>query len=77
LAVVLIIEASYLLLWRNPSVATIIPPAETTNTVGELRELGITLFNQYLLPLEVTAVLLLVAMIGAVVLTKQEKGEQK
>jgi NADH-quinone oxidoreductase subunit J len=77
LAVVLVIEAVYLLLWRTPSVVTIIPPAEATNTVGELRELGITLFNQYLLPLEVTAVLLLVAMIGAVVLTKREKGEQK
>jgi NADH-quinone oxidoreductase subunit J len=31
------------------------------------------LFNQYLLPFEVTSVLLLVAMIGAIVLTKGEK----
>jgi NADH-quinone oxidoreductase subunit J len=35
-----------------------------------------TLFNQYLLPFEVTSVLLLVAMVGVIVLTKKEKGEQ-
>ena len=33
------------------------------------------LFNQYLLPFEVTSVLLLVAMVGVIVLTKKEKGE--
>ena len=31
------------------------------------------LFNNYLLPFEVTSILLLVAMVGAIVLTKQEK----
>lgn len=78
LAVLLVVEAAYLLLVRNPSVATIIPPTEATNTAGELQNLGLTLFNQYLLPFEVTSILLLVAMIGAIVLTKQEKkGEQK
>jgi len=37
------------------------------------------LFSSYLLPFEVTSILLLVAMVGAIVLTKQEKkkkGEQ-
>jgi NADH:ubiquinone oxidoreductase subunit 6 (subunit J) len=34
------------------------------------------LFSQYLLPFEVTSILLLVAMVGAIVLTKQVKGEQ-
>ena len=78
LAAVLVVEAAYLLLVRNPSVATIIPPTEATNTVGVLQDLGMTLFNQYLLPFEVTSILLLVAMVGAIVLTKQEKkGEQK
>jgi len=73
LAVVLVIEAVYLLAVRNPLAATIIPPTEATNQVGAL-----TLFNQYLLPFEITSILLLVAMIGAIVLTKQEKkGEQR
>jgi len=78
LAVVLVIEAVYLLAVRNPLAATIIPPTEATNQVGALQDLGMTLFNQYLLPFEITSILLLVAMIGAIVLTKQEKkGEQR
>lgn len=78
LAGVLVVEAVYLMLVRNPSIAMINPPTEATNTVGALQDLGMTLFNQYLLPFEITSILLLVAMIGAIVLTKQEKkGEQK
>ena len=37
-------------------------------------DIGILLFNEYLLPFEITSVLLLVAMIGAIVLTKDEKS---
>ena len=73
LAVVLVVEAVYLLAVRNPLAATVIPPTEATNTVGAMQDLGMTLFNQYLLPFEVTSILLLVAMVGAIVLTKQEK----
>ena len=73
LAVVLVVEAAYLLLARNSLAAMIVPPTEATNAVGELQNLGLTLFNQYLLPFEVTSILLLVAMVGAIVLTKQEK----
>jgi NADH-quinone oxidoreductase subunit J len=40
---------------------------------GSPASIGALLFNQYLLPFEVTSVLLLVAMIGAIVLTRQEK----
>ncbi|MFN2263371.1 MAG: NADH-quinone oxidoreductase subunit J [Anaerolineales bacterium] len=37
-------------------------------------DIGMVLFNEYLLPFEVTSVLLLVAMIGAIVLTKRQKS---
>ena len=78
LAAVLVVETVYLLLVKNPLVKDIIPPTEATNTVGELQNLGLTLFNQYLLPFEITSILLLVAMVGAIVMTKQEKkGEQE
>ena len=77
LAVVLVAEAVYLMLGRNPSVATIVAPTEAANTVDAIRELGLALFSDYLLPFEVTSILLLVAMIGAIVLTKREKGEQE
>ena len=76
LAAVLVVEAVFLILVRNPSVATIIAPTEATNTVEEMRRLGLALFSDYLLPFEVTSILLLVAMVGAIVLTKREKGEQ-
>ncbi len=36
-------------------------------------DIGTLLFNEYLLPFEITSVLLLVAMIGAIVLTKEQK----
>jgi NADH-quinone oxidoreductase subunit J len=76
LAVVLVAEAAYLLLSRAQSVATIVAPTGETNTVEEIRRLGMALFSDYLLPFEVTSIVLLVAMVGAIVLTKREKGEQ-
>lgn len=42
-------------------------------TVGSPRALGIVLFREYLLPFEVTSVLLLVAMVGAIVLAWRER----
>ena len=45
------------------------PPPETFGTV---REVGKTLFTDFVLPFEVASVLLLVAMIGAVVLAKSK-----
>jgi NADH-quinone oxidoreductase subunit J len=76
LAVVLVVETAYLLLSRVQSTATIVAPTGATNTVEEIRRLGMALFSDYLLPFEVTSILLLVAMVGAIVLTKREKGEQ-
>lgn len=37
-------------------------------------DIGILLFNEYLLPFEITSVLLLVAIVGAIVLTKDQKS---
>jgi NADH-quinone oxidoreductase subunit J len=42
-----------------------------------LRQLGMALFREYLLPFEVTSILLLVAMVGAIVLTNRQKRERK
>ena len=76
LAVLLVAEAAYLLLSRVQSVTAIVTPTVETNTVEEIRRLGMALFSDYLLPFEVTSVVLLVAMVGAIVLTIREKGEQ-
>lgn len=77
LAVVLVAETVYLLVSRHAAVGVITRPDAFLNTVDSLREIGTALFTQYLLPFEVTSILLLVAMVGAIVLTKQEKGGQK
>jgi NADH-quinone oxidoreductase subunit J len=76
LAVVLVAETAYLLLFQVQSAAAIVAPTEATNAVEEIRRLGTALFSDYLLPFEVTSIILLVAMVGAIVLTKREKGEQ-
>ncbi|MCJ7716705.1 MAG: NADH-quinone oxidoreductase subunit J [Anaerolineales bacterium] len=39
---------------------------------GSPEAIGLELFNQYLLPFEITSILLLVGMIGAIVLTKED-----
>ena len=69
----LLIEVGYIIFMRSgqsgvlPAFEALLPSFGSPSAVGE------ELFNQYLLPFEVTSVLLLVAIIGAIVLTKTEK----
>jgi NADH-quinone oxidoreductase subunit J len=77
LAFILAVEAIYLLLIRARPTAAVTQPEAAINTMESLREMSTVLFNQYLLPFEVTSILLLVAMVGAIVLTKKEKGEPR
>jgi NADH-quinone oxidoreductase subunit J len=48
-------------------------PLADPRNFGGPQTVGLTLFRDYLLPFEVTSFLLLVGMIGAVVLTRDEK----
>jgi NADH-quinone oxidoreductase subunit J len=73
LAVLLAGEAAFLLITRARPSGDIVAPDAVVNSVTNLRELGMVLFNQYLLPFEVTSILLLVAMVGAIVLVRKEK----
>lgn len=70
LGVILGIETLYVLFAQaSPGTA-----ASTLPTgFGSPSAVGQVLFNQYLLPFEITSVLLLVAMIGAIVLSKREQ----
>ena len=77
LSAVLFFEAGYLLLQKVQSSAVLLQPEAQINTMDAIRELGINLFSIYLLPFEVTSILLLVAMVGAIILTKQEKGAKE
>jgi NADH-quinone oxidoreductase subunit J len=67
LGAVLIVEIIFILVNQSNNLPVVAPPSPdfgTPTSVGEI------LFNQYLLPFEVTSILLLVAMIGAIVLSK-------
>ncbi|HAK54326.1 MAG: NADH-quinone oxidoreductase subunit J [Vicinamibacterales bacterium] len=47
-------------------------PAEAGMVEGNVEQIGMLLYTNYLIPFEVASVLLLVAMIGAIVLAKRE-----
>lgn len=47
-------------------------PGDTASSLGLIANLGRVLYTQYLLPFEVSAVLFLVGMVGAVMLGKKE-----
>jgi NADH-quinone oxidoreductase subunit J len=73
LAVLLVSEAAYLLVTRARPAGDVLQPGAAVNTMDNLRQLGMSLFNHYLLPFEVTSILLLVAMVGAIVLIRKDK----
>jgi NADH-quinone oxidoreductase subunit J len=74
LAVTLIVESVYLIFARARLDTVITAPDAAANSMENLREMAMTLFDKFLLPFEVTSILLLVAMVGAIVLAKKEKG---
>jgi NADH-quinone oxidoreductase subunit J len=57
-------------------VQRILPPQESVRfgffTGGTAQEIGVRLFTSYLLPFEVTSVLILIAIVGAIVLARKE-----
>jgi NADH-quinone oxidoreductase subunit J len=72
LGAILLLETIYFVITQRgmlPVAADVAPEFGAPVLVGE------TLFSQYLLPFEVTSILLLVAMVGAIVLT-QRRGER-
>ena len=76
LALVLAVESSYLVFFQKP-IEGLINNNPSADFAGP-KAIGEMLFNQYLLPFEVTSILLLVAMVGAIVLTLNKKeGGQK
>jgi NADH-quinone oxidoreductase subunit J len=68
-----LVESIYLIISSSKPNAIVAPDA-SFNTMDTLREMAQTLFNDYLLPFEVTSILLLVAMVGVIVLNRHEKA---
>ena len=50
-------------------------PQEYNQNTGLIENLGMVLYNDYMLPFEIISVLFLIALSGAVLLGKREKGE--
>ena len=78
LAVVLLAEVAYVLTAGRAglpgvSVSSAAPASLGGLAFGSPAAIGDMLFKQYLLPFEVTSILLLVALIGAIVLTQRQK----
>lgn len=67
---IFITEAALVILWKG-GVPALLPMPDST--FASPAEIGNALFTQYLLPFEITSVILLAALIGAIILTKQDK----
>jgi NADH-quinone oxidoreductase subunit J len=73
LGAVMLAEAAYILVFKGGAQ----PPLPTpTADFANPTDIGMALFNQYMLPFEITSVILLVATVGAIILTKPEKKGQ-
>jgi len=70
LGLVLIVEAAYVFFTQIGQISEL---TTLPDGFGSPASIGELLFSQYLLPFEVTSILLLVAMVGAIILTRQHK----
>ena len=73
LGLILLLEAGYLLFVRLGDMQA---PGDVAQGFGSPTAIGSELFTNYLLPFEVTSVLLLVAMIGAIVLSRRRSRKR-
>ncbi len=69
---VLISEMFYVLWPLRPRTLPPVAPAMADQGVGTTWSIGVGLFTGYLLPFEVTSVLILMAVVGAMVLARRE-----
>ncbi len=74
LAAAILIEGVYALITRVAVTVTTLPGSEV---LADPKTLGLSLYTKYSLPFEITSVILLVAAIGAVVLSRKPKKEEK
>jgi NADH-quinone oxidoreductase subunit J len=76
LAVLLFLEAGFWLITRGPVAEALAAPSVAMNDATVIRQISEVLFNQYLLPFEVTSILLLVAMVGTIILTHAQRSKR-
>ena len=74
LALLLVVQLGWALLRAN-DVSDAVASRGEAATVSSVREVGRVLFTDYMFAFEATSILILVAMVGAVVLARQERGQ--
>ena len=74
LALLLVVQLGWALL-RASDVGDPVATRGDVATVSSVREVGRVLFTDYMFAFEATSILILVAMVGAVVLARQERGQ--
>ena len=70
LAVIVLVQLAAIAVGGGGTVNPV--PYPTTAGMGNTEQVGLMLYTDYLIPFEVASILLLVAMVGAIVLTKKE-----
>jgi NADH-quinone oxidoreductase subunit J len=71
MAAVLVGEAAFILSLGGGGGARVAPVAPATSDIGLTASIGTGMFTKYLLPFEVTSVLILMALVGAISLARQ------
>src|SRR5919107_4271531 len=74
LAAVLIGETAFMLKLGSDQARAAVPTAPPSTGVGLTASIGSGLFTEYLLPFEVTSVLILMALVGAITLARQTRA---
>jgi len=78
LGAVIALEMSYVLMggFREPA-KTAALPGQLGQQLSNTKELGKVLYSEYLYPLEIAAIILLVAIVAAIALTLRERKDSK
>ena len=74
LAAILVGEAAFMLSLGGGSARDVVPSAPPASDVGLTASIGTGMFTKYLLPFEVTSVLILMALVGAISLARQGRA---
>jgi NADH-quinone oxidoreductase subunit J len=77
---IIALEMSYVLMGgfrEPPKAASTLLPGQVAAQVSNTKELGKVLYSEYLYPLEIAAVILLVAIIAAIALTMRDRKDSK
>jgi NADH-quinone oxidoreductase subunit J len=72
LAAIVLVQVGAIAVWGARSARPPAAAAPAVPALGNTEQIGWLLYTDYLIPFEVASILLLVAMIGAIVLTKKE-----